>query len=140
MEQKQFALAINQICEEKGIPKDKAMEIVEAAIAAAYKKDYGEKGQVIEAHFDEETGDVKAYQVKIVAEETTEEEGQRKKKRRMLKVMNPNRGKSLIRKRILQLMKLRNIIKKLRLAMKSGLSFLLIMILAESLRKPPNKS
>jgi N utilization substance protein A len=74
MEQKQFALAINQICEEKGIPKEKAMEIVEAAIAAAYKKDYGEKGQVIEAHFDEETGEVKAYQVKVVAEETPEEE------------------------------------------------------------------
>lgn len=74
MEQKQFALAINQICEEKGIPKDKAMEIVEAAIAAAYKKDYGEKGQVVEAHFDEETGEVKAYQVKVVAEETSEDE------------------------------------------------------------------
>jgi len=74
MEQKQFALAINQICEEKGIPKGKAMEIVEAAIAAAYKKDYGEKGQVIETHFDEETGDVKAFQVKVVAEMTGDEE------------------------------------------------------------------
>lgn len=74
MDQKQFALAINQICEEKGIPKDKAMEIVEAAIAAAYKKDYGEKGQVIEAHFDEATGEVKAFQVKVVAEETPEDE------------------------------------------------------------------
>lgn len=74
MEQKQFALAINQICEEKGIPKEKAMKIVEAAIAAAYKKDYGEKGQIIEAHFDEETGEVKAYQVKVVAEMTPEDE------------------------------------------------------------------
>ncbi|MFA7169951.1 MAG: transcription termination factor NusA [Candidatus Paceibacterota bacterium] len=74
MEQKQFALAINQICEEKGIPKEKAMEIVEAAIAAAYKKDYGEKGQVIEAHFDEETGEVKAFQIKTVAEMTSDED------------------------------------------------------------------
>lgn len=74
MEQKQFALALSQICEEKGIPKQKAMEIVEAAIAAAYKKDYGEKGQVIEAHFDEETGEVKAYQIKIVAEMTDDDE------------------------------------------------------------------
>lgn len=78
MEQKQFALAINQICEEKGIPKDKAMEIVEAAIAAAYKKDYGEKGQVIEAHFDEETGEVKAYQIKVVAEMTSDEDEEEK--------------------------------------------------------------
>ncbi|MDD3007119.1 MAG: transcription termination factor NusA [Candidatus Pacebacteria bacterium] len=76
MEQKQFAMAINQICEEKGIPKEKAMEIVEAAVAAAYKKDYGEKGQVIEAKFDEDTGDVKAYQVKTVAEMTNDEEGE----------------------------------------------------------------
>lgn len=75
MEQKQFALALSQICEEKGIPKEKAMEIVEAAIAAAYKKDYGEKGQVIEAKFDEETGEVKAYQIKVVAEMTEEDEG-----------------------------------------------------------------
>jgi len=74
MEQKQFALAINQICEEKGIPKGKAMEIVEAAIAAAYKKDYGEKGQVVEAKFDEETGEVKAYQIKVVAEMASSEE------------------------------------------------------------------
>jgi N utilization substance protein A len=74
MEQRQFALAINQICEEKGIPKEKAMEIVEAALAAAYKKDYGEKGQVIEAKFDEVTGEVRAYQVKVVAEETEEDE------------------------------------------------------------------
>jgi N utilization substance protein A len=74
MEQRQFALAINQICEEKGIPKEKAMEIVEAALAAAYKKDYGEKGQVIEAKFDEVTGEVRAYQIKVVAEETEEVE------------------------------------------------------------------
>lgn len=74
MDQKQFVLAINQICEEKGIPKEKAMEIVEAAIAAAYKKDYGEKGQVIEAKFDEETGQVKAFQVKTVAEMTNDED------------------------------------------------------------------
>jgi N utilization substance protein A len=74
MEQKQFALALSQICEEKGIPKEKAMEIIEAAIAAAYKKDYGEKGQVIEAKFNEETGEVKAYQVKVVAEMTDDED------------------------------------------------------------------
>lgn len=73
MEQKQFALAINQICEEKGIPKEKAMEIVEAALAAAYKKDYAEKGQVIEAKFDEMTGEVRAFQVKVVAEDNRDE-------------------------------------------------------------------
>ncbi len=74
MEQKQFILAINQICEEKAILKEKAIEIVEAALAAAYKKDYGKKGQVISVDFDEKTGDMKVFQIKIVAEEITEDE------------------------------------------------------------------
>jgi len=74
MEQKQFIMAINQICEEKAIPKEKAMEIVEAALAAAYKKDYGKKGQVITVKFDEKTGGMEVYQIKTVAEETPEDE------------------------------------------------------------------
>lgn len=74
MEQKQFIMAINQICEEKGIPKEKAMEIVEAALAAAYKKDYGKKGQVISVKFDEKTGGMEVYQIKTVAEEIPEDE------------------------------------------------------------------
>ena len=74
MEQKQFIMAMNQICEEKGIPKEKAMEIVEAALAAAYKKDYGKKGQVITVKFDEKTGGMEVYQIKTVAEEVPEEE------------------------------------------------------------------
>lgn len=74
MEQKQFIMAMNQICEEKGIPKEKAMEIVEAALAAAYKKDYGKKGQVITVKFDEKTGGMEVYQIKTVAEEIPEDE------------------------------------------------------------------
>ncbi|MFA6096593.1 MAG: transcription termination factor NusA [Candidatus Paceibacterota bacterium] len=74
MEQKQFIMAINQICDEKGIPKEKAMEIVEAALAAAYKKDYGKKGQVITVKFDEKTGGMEVYQIKTVAEEVPEGE------------------------------------------------------------------
>ncbi len=40
-----FQTAIEQICEEKGIPKEIVLETVEAALAAAYKKDYGHKDQ-----------------------------------------------------------------------------------------------
>ncbi len=76
MEQKQFIMAINQICEEKAIPKEKAIEIVEAALAAAYKKDYGKKGQVINVDFDETTGSMDVFQIKIVAEKNDEEEGE----------------------------------------------------------------
>lgn len=68
MDVKQFSSAISQICEEKGIDRDKVIETIEMAIAAAYKKDYGKKGQIIKAKFNEETGEIKISQIKIVVE------------------------------------------------------------------------
>lgn len=73
LDTKQFVSAIKQIAEEKGIPEDKVVETIEAAIAAAYKKDYGEKGQVIKAKLDQETGDVEITQIKYVVEGVDEE-------------------------------------------------------------------
>jgi len=74
MEQKQFILAIDQICDEKGISKEKALEVVEASLASAYKKEYGEKGQIIKVNLDEVSGNIKVFQIKIVAEEIDETE------------------------------------------------------------------
>ncbi|MDR3583643.1 MAG: transcription termination factor NusA [Candidatus Pacebacteria bacterium] len=68
-----FGSAITQICEEKGISKDRVIETVEAALAAAYKKDYGKRGQNIRAEFDEVAGGTKFYLVKEVVDETTRE-------------------------------------------------------------------
>jgi len=62
-----------QIAEEKGIPKNKVIETVEMALAAAYKKDYGKKSQHIRADFDEVAGNAKFYLVKEVVDETTRE-------------------------------------------------------------------
>jgi N utilization substance protein A len=73
MDQKQFVLAINQVCEEKGISKEKAMEVVEASLASAYKKEYGKKGQIIKVNFDEVSGDMKVFQIKTAAEENDDE-------------------------------------------------------------------
>lgn len=70
MDTKQFLSSINQIIEEKGIPKEKVIETIELAIAAAYKKDYGEKGQIIRAKLDPVTGEVAMSQIKIVVDET----------------------------------------------------------------------
>ncbi len=70
MDLKTFASAISQIAEEKGIEKQKVIEIIEMAIAAAYKKDYGAKGQIVRAKLDEETGEVKYSQIKIVVDES----------------------------------------------------------------------
>lgn len=68
-----FGSAISQICEEKGISKEKVIETIEAALAAAYKKDYGRKGQNIKAIFNEVTGDAKFFLVKEVVDETMRE-------------------------------------------------------------------
>lgn len=67
----QFGSAIAQICEEKGIDKDRVVETVEAALAAAYKKDYGKKGQIIIAKMNEKTGEVGFKQLKEVVDEST---------------------------------------------------------------------
>jgi N utilization substance protein A len=68
-----FGSAISALCEEKGISKEKVIETIAAALAAAYKKDYGKKGQNIRAEFDEVSGGAKFYLVKEVVDETTRE-------------------------------------------------------------------
>lgn len=67
----QFGSAIAQIAEEKGIDKKKVIEAIESALAAAYKKDYGRRGQHIRAEFKEITGGADFYLVKEVVDETT---------------------------------------------------------------------
>jgi len=67
---KQFSIAIDQISEEKGIPREQIIETIEMAIAAAYKKDYGQKGQNIKVEFNPETGDIKVFQVFLVVDES----------------------------------------------------------------------
>jgi len=68
-----FSGAISQICEEKGISRDKVIETIDAALAAAYKKDYGKKGQNIRATFNEKSGEAEFYLVKEVVDETLRE-------------------------------------------------------------------
>jgi len=69
MDIKNFTSAISQIAEEKGIALEKVIDSIETAIAAAYKKDYGEKGQLIKAKLDPKTGQAKFWQVKLVVAE-----------------------------------------------------------------------
>lgn len=70
---KQFISAIDQIADEKGIPREKIIETIEMAIAAAYKKDYGEKGQIVRAKLDVETGTIDLKQIKYVVEGVDED-------------------------------------------------------------------
>ena len=61
--------ALEQLEAERGIPKEKIIEAIEQALAAAYKKDYGKKGQIVRAKFDTSSGKAEFVQVKIVVGE-----------------------------------------------------------------------
>jgi N utilization substance protein A len=75
MELKEIKAAISQIAEERGIPFEKVVETFEQALASAYKKEYGKKGQQIKSKIDLETGEVKFWQVKTVVDENDVKEG-----------------------------------------------------------------
>lgn len=61
---------LDQLEEERGIPREKVLEAIEQALATAYKKEYGKRGQIVRAKFNIETGDTEFEQVKIVVDET----------------------------------------------------------------------
>lgn len=64
--QSQFIAAINQLCDEKGIPKDKIMETIKAALRAAYRKDYGNREQNIDVDLSEKSDRAIVYLIKDV--------------------------------------------------------------------------
>jgi len=62
--------ALEQLEQERKIPREKIIDAIEQALAAAYKKDYGKKGQIIRAKIDIDSGVMEFYQVKIVVDDT----------------------------------------------------------------------
>lgn len=68
MDLKSFISAIAQIAEERGIPQDKVIEGIEKALASAYKRDYGDKGQIIKAKVDPKTGKAEFWRIKEVVD------------------------------------------------------------------------
>ncbi len=70
MDLKSFTQAIQQIADEKGISKEQILETIEMALAAAYKRDYGKRGQIVRAKLNPDTGAVTMDQMKIVVDET----------------------------------------------------------------------
>ncbi|TSA46338.1 transcription termination/antitermination protein NusA [bacterium] len=65
---KEFIEALDEIAEEKGLDKNEVMKMIEASMAAAFRKDYGEKDQNIVVSLDPETMAMKVFDVKIVVE------------------------------------------------------------------------
>jgi transcription termination/antitermination protein NusA len=70
----QLEQALDQIAEEKGITRQDLVSMIEASLAAAFRKDYGEKNQNIVVEFDPENMATKVFDVKTVVETLTEVE------------------------------------------------------------------
>lgn len=68
LDMKQLAVAIRAIAEEKNLPEDSVKEVVEQALAAAYRRDYGDREQEIRVNMNLNTGDVDAYISKEIVE------------------------------------------------------------------------
>jgi len=91
---KEFDAAINQICDEKDIDREVVIKTIEAALAAAYRKDYGKPDQNIKTKFNPKTGNFDIFDVKEVVakeEEITDSRKQilfseAKKKKKSVKV------------------------------------------------------
>ena len=66
MDFKQLGVAIKAIAEEKNLPEETVQEVVEQALAAAYRRDYGDREQEVRVTMNLNTGDVDAYVTKEV--------------------------------------------------------------------------
>jgi len=73
MDFKQLAVAIKSIAEEKNLPEATVKEVVEQALAAAYRRDYGEREQEVRVEMNLNTGQVDAYVSKEVVEKVGDE-------------------------------------------------------------------
>ena len=69
MDLKTINLVLSEF-EERGISKETMIEAIESAMATAYKKEYGKRGQVVHAKLDMNTGTVSFEQVKTIVDET----------------------------------------------------------------------
>ncbi len=68
MDFKQLAVAIRAIAEEKNLPEATVQEIVEQALAAAYRRDYGDREQEVRVTMNLNTGDVDAFVTKEIVD------------------------------------------------------------------------
>jgi len=67
-----FMAAIEDLCEEKGLDKNIVIETVEAALAAAYRKDYGKPKQIIRARLNPDSGKAEMFRVYEIIENEEE--------------------------------------------------------------------
>ena len=62
--------ALDELQAERGISRESVTEALSTALAAAYRREYGKRGQIIRATFNPATGDMEFRQAKIVVDES----------------------------------------------------------------------
>lgn len=62
--------ALDELQQERGISRNSVVEAIATALAAAYRREYGKRGQIIRATFNPESGDLEFRQAKIVVDDT----------------------------------------------------------------------
>jgi N utilization substance protein A len=68
---KELTKALKQVADEKGLDPDKVLDVIESSIAAAYKREYAGRGDVVKCKMDQKTGELNFWQIKTVVDETT---------------------------------------------------------------------
>lgn len=61
---------LGELEEERGIPRARMIDAIEQALATAYKKEFGKRGQIVRANFDEATGTTTFEQIKVALDES----------------------------------------------------------------------
>jgi len=70
---KQLGAVIKAIASEKNLPEDSVKEIVEQALAAAYRRDFGERDQEVRTSLNINTGDLEVFTIKTVVDEVEDD-------------------------------------------------------------------
>ncbi len=73
LETKQLVMAVKAIAEEKNLPEDVVQDAVEQALAAAWRRDYGDREQEVRAVINVNNGTVFVYITKEVVDEVENE-------------------------------------------------------------------
>lgn len=76
MDFKQLAQAIKVIAEEKNLPEEQVQDVVQQALAAAWRRDYGDREQEVRVTMNLNTGEVTAFVTKEVVDSVDSEQTQ----------------------------------------------------------------
>lgn len=82
MAQSPLKQAIEEICQEKNIPYESVIETIEAALAVAYRKDFGQPNENVVVTFNADEGTSRVFDVKTVVTDELYQEYLAEQKRR----------------------------------------------------------